>query len=115
MLLAMRFVISLIVLAGLAVSMWLPASALELDRRRMLTAAEHVPWRAVGRVNIGTTRSLSMCTGTLIGEDLVLTAGHCVYSYDTGGSSPVDIAAWADSINVFPGFDNRGQCLKMRF
>ena len=51
----------------------------------MLTAAEHVPWRAVGRVNIGTTRSLSMCTGTLIGEDLVLTAAHCVINPRTGG------------------------------
>ena len=79
---------SLMALAGLAglaaAAAWLPAAALELDRLRMLTAAEHVPWRAVGRVNIATTAELSMCTGTLIGEDLVLTAAHCVMNPRTG-------------------------------
>ncbi len=88
MLLPMRRLYSLMVLAGLAVplvaAVWLPAGALEFDRLRMLTTAEHVPWRAVGRVNIATTRALSMCTGTLIGEDLVLTAAHCVMNPRTG-------------------------------
>lgn len=60
------------------------ASALELDRRRMLTAAEHVPWRGVGRVNVTVLGGQSMCTGTLIREDLVLTAAHCVMSAHTG-------------------------------
>jgi protease YdgD len=75
---------SLMVLAGLAVATWMPAGALEFDRLRMLTAAEHVPWRAVGRVNIATTYATSMCTGTLIAEDLVLTAAHCVMNPRTG-------------------------------
>ena len=81
---------SLMALAGLAglaaAAAWLPAAALELDRLRMLTAAEHVPWRAVGRVNIATTYGTSMCTGTLIGEDLVLTAAHCVMNPRTGAA-----------------------------
>ncbi len=77
-------VVALTVLASLVAAAWLPASALELDRRRMLNAAEHVPWRAVGRVNIATSRAISMCTGTLIGEDLVLTAAHCVMNPRTG-------------------------------
>ncbi len=55
-----------------------PAAALDLDRRRMLNAAESVPWRAVGRINTATAMGQSMCTGTLIAEDLVLTAAHCV-------------------------------------
>ncbi len=84
----MRRMFSLMVLAslvaGLAAAAWLPASALELDRLRMLNTAEHVPWRAVGRVNIATTYATSMCTGTLIGEDLVLTAAHCVMNPRTG-------------------------------
>lgn len=61
-----------------------PAQALELDRRRMLNAEEHTAWRGVGRVNIATTTMLSMCTGTLIAEDLVLTAAHCVMDPLTG-------------------------------
>ena len=80
----MRRMISPTVLAGMAAAAWLPAGALEFDRLRMLTAAEHVPWRAVGRVNIATTYATSMCTGTLIGEDLALTAAHCVMNPRTG-------------------------------
>ncbi len=86
----MRRMFSLMVraslVAGLAVAAWLPAGALELDRLRMLNTAEHVPWRAVGRVNIATTYATSMCTGTLIGEDLVLTAAHCVINPRTGAA-----------------------------
>ena len=86
----MRRMFSLMVraslVAGLAAAAWLPAGALELDRLRMLNTAEHVPWRAVGRVNIATTYATSMCTGTLIGEDLVLTAAHCVINPRTGAA-----------------------------
>lgn len=54
------------------------AAGLDLDRRRMLNAAEHVPWRAVGRVNAAGEHFTSMCTGTLIAPDVVLTAAHCL-------------------------------------
>jgi len=88
----------IVLAAALFAGGWPPASALEFDRLRMLTAAEHVPWRAVGRVNIATTASLSMCTGTLIGENLVLTAAHCVMNPRTGKIYPpgmVDfVAGW---------------------
>lgn len=35
-------------------------------------------WSGIGQVNIGGYRTHSICTGTLIGTKLVLTAAHCV-------------------------------------
>ena len=55
-----------------------PAPPAEKGRGRMLDAEASVPWRAVGRVNIGGLNSRSLCTGTLIAPDIVLTAAHCV-------------------------------------
>lgn len=73
--------IPILVLALLAP---LAAPALDLERRRMLTAEEHKPWKAVGRVNVAARSERGMCTGTLIDSDLVITAAHCLYSDRTG-------------------------------
>ncbi|MGF1552520.1 MAG: trypsin-like serine peptidase [Paracoccaceae bacterium] len=82
----MRLLASILGLAVLAPFLLGPrgADALDLQRRRMLTAAEHEPWRAVGRVNVAARSERGMCTGTLIASDLVITAAHCLYSERTG-------------------------------
>ncbi|MGX9354590.1 trypsin-like serine peptidase [Roseobacteraceae bacterium S113] len=59
---------------------------------RLLTAEEHGAWQAIGRVNQAGFKSRSLCTGTLIAPDRVLTAAHCV---DPTRSDPVVfVAGW---------------------
>lgn len=50
-------------------------------RAREIVDAAAVPWRAIGRVNFASIQQRSHCTGTLVAEDVVLTAAHCLYNY----------------------------------
>jgi hypothetical protein len=47
--------------------------------RQQETASKIQPsWKAVGQVNVSGFRTLTLCTGTLIGPRTVITAAHCV-------------------------------------
>ena len=45
----------------------------------LLPKADQPSWNAVGRVNVAGLKRRQMCTGTLVAEDLVLTAAHCLF------------------------------------
>ncbi|MDN0085389.1 serine protease [Crenobacter sp. SG2305] len=53
------------------------------DRHTLVPDA--LPWRAIGQIE---TASGSICTATLVADDVVLTAGHCFKDPDTGRFDP---------------------------
>jgi V8-like Glu-specific endopeptidase len=72
----------------------LPALA-DTVLKPLVTGNDSRGWDGVGRIDFG---GRSFCTGSLISEDLVLTAAHCLYRAETGEAyAPGDIqflAGW---------------------
>ncbi|WP_170461210.1 trypsin-like serine peptidase [Ruegeria arenilitoris] len=72
-----RIVTLALILAGIAAS----AVAQDSGKRRLTDRDDLYGWEAIGRLDIG---DRSFCTGTLIAQDLVLTAAHCATDKATG-------------------------------
>lgn len=54
----------------------LPKDVITSFRRDTVDSTAY-PWRTIGRVNVGGT---THCTGSLVADNIVLTAAHCLYS-----------------------------------
>lgn len=48
----------------------------------------------------------TVCTGILIDSSVVLTAGHCVYTWEASRCTGGATKCWADKITVAPGWEN---------
>lgn len=72
------------IIALMAVGLWLASPLVASDPsplRSLMTGDDSRGWEGVGRLNIGAG---GMCTGALIADNLVLTAGHCLFDKSTG-------------------------------
>ena len=75
-----------------------PQNVIGEDDRVRITPTTSYPWRSIVALYVTWGSDTYICSGALIDENHVLTAGHCVYYLAYGG--------WADSIKVIPAMDN---------
>lgn len=57
------------------------AAQAQSDKRKLTDRDDLYGWEAIGRLDVG---NVSFCTGTLIAQDLILTAAHCALDEATG-------------------------------
>ena len=73
------------------------AAAAEGGLRPLMTADDSRGFEAVGRIDLGQN---SFCTGTLVAENLVLTAAHCLFEPETFARRDLSemefLAGWRD-------------------
>ena len=86
------------ILAGIAIFAALTTSvAADGALRPLVTADDSRGFEAIGRIDLG---GMSFCTGTLIADDLVLTAAHCLFDPQTFRQRDVSrmefLAGWRD-------------------
>lgn len=101
--------VALLALASLAVGV--PAGArakndavpavpgISVHDPRVRVDPETVPWRAVGKLQVATVNLRAMCTATLVGPSMVLTAAHCLYNPRTRRNFR------PDSVHFLIGYD----------
>lgn len=74
-----------------------PETVLGSDRRfQYVPNKSGYPYRAVGQLTFNQAGGSYTCSGWLIGDDTVMTAGHCVHSGGSGGS-------WSTNMVFYPG------------
>lgn len=79
-----------------------PAAGIEddltelLDGRGVCTPMKF-PYKAIGQLELRDSKRMSVCTGAMVGDDAVLTAGHCVFKRDGDGG------AFYKSLSFAPG------------
>jgi V8-like Glu-specific endopeptidase len=86
-------------IAALLVFLSLANAVAARDPRQptLLPEAEQAAWNAVGRVNVVGHNRRSMCSGTLVAPDLVLTAAHCLVTANgraVGARNVHFVAGW---------------------
>ena len=67
-------------------------------RDREIVDASELPWKAIGRVNFASRQLRQHCTGTLLSEQIVVTASHCLYNFARKSWVP------AESIRFVAGY-----------
>jgi len=71
----------------------IPSRIIGDDNRTIITDTTVIPYRMIARLEASFPGTQVNCSGWLYGDDMVATAGHCVYRD----------GKWASSVDVIPG------------
>ena len=76
-----------------------PAAVIGADQREHVEDTTLYPYSAIAMLKISSQVGEHQCTGTFIGEDVLITAAHCLWDSDFG---------YVDDVLVLPGKDGIG-------
>lgn len=71
-------------------------SSVGYEHQRQGVVSNAFPWRAIGRVNLA---GVAHCTGTLVAEDVVLTAAHCLWNRKAENWFPLRYVSFIAGMN----------------
>ncbi|WP_315981359.1 trypsin-like serine protease [Aliamphritea spongicola] len=82
-------------------------------QERKWVSSQQFPWRAIGRINLA---GYGHCTATLVAEDVVLTAAHCLWNQRVGRWYPAKYLTFVAGVEKesFQGLPKVSQCRSPR-
>lgn len=76
-----------------------PQAIIGDDEREPILSSDLYPFRAIAYLELTTASGGASCTGTFVGEDVLLTAAHCLWSFEDGFTDSIRVAPAKDGLS----------------